>query len=207
MDLKWSKFAQYPNGSKNLYHNDRTRGRITIRLERGQTIEQYLQQHGRLPNWVPPAAPPSVDPRIAAARLAAFRAERAAAQAAAPTWGNTYKFTNIRRGFNELGKPWGMSKNSYESILQKEYAHPQKNFKAPRITVRAKNLNLFSAKLESEALGWKKIVNGAKYKQFYKQFKPNGGGLRGILMSINGSNTNNFRGRTQVRNKIPVIMP
>jgi hypothetical protein len=206
MDLKWSKFAQYPNGSKNLYHNNRTRGRITIRLERGQTIEQYLQQHGRLPNWVPPVAPQE-DPRIVAARAAAWKAHRNAAMAAAPTWGNTYKFTNIRRAFIELGKPWGMSKNSYESLIQKEHAHPERNFKKPRITVRTKNLDLFSAKLESEAMGWQKIVNGAKFKQFYKQFKPNGGGLRGILMSINGSNTNNFRRRTQIRNKIPVIMP
>lgn len=204
-DLKWSRLEKYPNGSVNLYHNNRTRGRMIVHLERGQKLADYIQTYG-LPNWIPPAAP-AVDPRIAAARLAAHKAKLAAAQAAAPTWGNTYKFTNIRRAFIELGKPWGMSKNSYESILQKEYAHPPKNFKEPRITVRTKNLNLFSAKLESEALGWKKVVNGAKYKQFYKQLKPNGGGLRGILMSINGSNTNNFRGRTQVRNKIPVIMP
>jgi hypothetical protein len=203
MDLKWSKLAQYPNGSKNLYHNNRTRGRITIRLERGQTIEQYLQQHGRLPNWVPPVAPQE-DPRIVAARAAEWRAYRNAAMAAAPTWGNTYKFTNIRRGFNELGKPWGISKNSYESLIQKEHAHPERNFKKPRITVRTKNLDLFSDKLQT--IGWQKIVNGAKFKQFYKQFTPKGGGLRGILMSMNSSNTNNFRGRTQVRNKVPVIM-
>jgi hypothetical protein len=147
---------------------------------------------------------PQEDPRIVAARAAAWKAHRNAAMAAAPTWGNTYKFTNIRRGFNELGKPWGISKNSYESLIQKEHAHPERNFKAPRITVRTKNLDLFSGKLQT--IGWQKIVNGAKFKQFYKQFKPNGGGLRGILMSMNSSNTNNFRGRTQVRNKVPVIM-
>lgn len=202
MDLKWSKLTQYPNGSKNLYHNNRTRGRIVLHLERGQTIEQYLQQHGQLPNWIPPAAP-QVDPRIAAARAAAWKATRNAAMAAAPTWGNTYKLTNIRRGFNELSKPWGISKNSYESLLQKEHAHPERNFKAPRITVRSRNLNLFSNKLQT--LGWTKAVNDPKFKQFYKQLKPVSGGLRGILMSISGSNTNNFRARTNVRNKIPVI--
>jgi hypothetical protein len=201
MDLKWSKLMQYPNGSKNLYHNDRTRGRVTIHLERGQTIEQYLQQHGRLPNWVPPAAP-SVDPRVAAARLAAHQAKRAANMAAAPTYGNSYDIVGLRRGLNELGKPWGMSKNSFESAIRKEWDHPRKNFKNPSLTVRKKNLNSFTGKLET--IGWKKIVNGPEYRQFYKQIKK-GSGIEGFLLNMRGSNTNNFRGHTQVRSKIPVI--
>jgi hypothetical protein len=203
-ELKWSRLEKYPNGSVDLYHNNRVRGRVTIHLERGQTVAQYIEQHGRLPNYVPPPAPP-VDPRIAAARLAAHRAKLAAAQAAAPTYGNKYDLVGLRRGLNELGKPWGMSKNSFNSALRKQYEHPWKNFKKPSLTIRKRNMNLFSGKLET--LGWKKVVNGPEFRQFHKTIRVGATGMEGFLLALRGSNSNNFRGKTQVHAKIPVITP
>lgn len=200
-DLKWSKLTQYPNGSKNLYHNDRTRGRMVVHLERGQRLQDYIQAHG-LPNYVPLPGPP-IDARIAAARLAAHKERMKAHIESIPTYGNKYGIVDIRRALNELGKPWGMSKNSFESAIQKEWYHPRRNFKDPSLTVRKQNLNSFTNKLAT--IGWKKVVNGPEYRQFYKQFKKEGGGIEGFLMNMRGSNTNNFRGRTQVRGKIPVI--
>ena len=201
-DLKWSRLAKHPNGSVNLYHNNRGRGRMIVHLERGQRLQDYIQAHG-LPNYVPLPVPP-VDPMIAAAKLSAHQAKMAAARAAAPTWGNSYDLIGLRRALNELGKPWGMSKNSFASAMQKQWAHPARNYKEPNMTVRKQNINLFSNKLGS--IGWKKVVNGNAYRQFYKQIKKDGGGIQGFLLSLRGSNTNNFRGRSQVRGKVPVIM-
>jgi hypothetical protein len=52
--LKWSKLAGYPNGSKNLYHNNSTMGlRTVVHLARNQTIQQYFNTYKKFPNATP----------------------------------------------------------------------------------------------------------------------------------------------------------
>lgn len=52
--LKWSKLAGYPNGSKNLYHNNAAMGlRTVIHLARNQTVQQYFNTYKRFPNGKP----------------------------------------------------------------------------------------------------------------------------------------------------------
>lgn len=49
-NFKWSKLAGYKNGSKNLYHNNRTTGlRTIIHLAPKQTLKQYFNTHGGFP--------------------------------------------------------------------------------------------------------------------------------------------------------------
>lgn len=49
-NFKWSKLAAYKNGSKNLYHNNKSTGlRTVIRLARNQTLKQYFNTHGGFP--------------------------------------------------------------------------------------------------------------------------------------------------------------
>lgn len=202
MDLKWSKLMQYPNGSKNLYHNNRTRGRIVIHLNKGQTIEQYLAVHGQLPNWIPPLGRIAEDPIIAAARRAEANRRRAASLAKKKKMAN-YFLANLRRGFIELGKPWAISKSSKNSAFNK--TGPNKNYVKPNITIRKKNLQLFTNKLK--ALGWKEVSkkNNGSQSQFHRTVRPNYGGLIGTILILRGSNTNNFRGRTRMNNKFPII--
>ena len=52
--LKWSKLAGYPNGSKNLYHNNATMGlRTVVHLARNQTLQQYFNTYKKFPNGKP----------------------------------------------------------------------------------------------------------------------------------------------------------
>jgi len=52
--LKWSKLAGYPNGSKNLYHNNATMGlRTVVHLARNQTLQQYFNTYKKFPNGNP----------------------------------------------------------------------------------------------------------------------------------------------------------
>ena len=202
MDLKWSKLFQYPNGSQSIYHNNKTRGRIVMHLKKGQTIEQYLVVHKRLPNWIPPAGPLPEHPNIVASRLAEANRRRAAAFAKKKKMGN-YFMNNIRRGFIELGKPWAITKNSLNSVFSK--THPNKNYIQPNITIRKKNMQLFTNKLKT--LGWKEVYkkNNGSFSHFHRTFRANGGGLVGTGLYLRGSNTNNFRARTKLRNKVPVL--
>jgi len=202
MDLKWSKLKNYPNGSKNLYHNNRTKGRIVLHLNRGQTIAQYLAVHGRLPNWIPPLGRIAEDPMIVAARRAEANRRRAESFAKKKKMGN-YFLINVRRGFIEIGKPWAITKLSKNSAFSK--TSPNKNYITPNIIIRKKNLQLFTNKLKS--LGWANVSkkNNGSFTQFHRTSKHNSGGIVGTFLILRGSNTNNFRSRTRMNNKFPVI--
>lgn len=96
--LKWSKLKNYPNnGSKNLYHNSRM-GRIIVHLLRGQRLENYWRVHGKFPApgvkpvklFVPPANVKTRTPKE--------------------------KFAFVRRAFNDIHKPWAVSKATINKI-------------------------------------------------------------------------------------------
>lgn len=193
MDLKWSLLTAHANGSKNLYHNNRSKGRIVLHLEPRQSIAQYLTIHGKLPNWTPRPAP-RVDP----IRLAAYKKSMEKKQAAIPKVSN-YFLNNLRRGLIQLYKPWAMTKNSLNSI--KTQTGPGKNLKKTNITIRKKNQALFTNKLKE--MGWAKASN----TQFHRVFpiKGSAGGRYGFFIILRASNSNNFIKRTRMNNKIPVI--
>lgn len=181
MDLKWSLLKGYPNGSKNIYHNNRSRGRILLHLEPKQTIAQYLAVHGQLPNWTPPANRKRLQKK----------------PAASPKVSN-YFLNNLRRGLIQIYKPWAMTKNSLNSI--RTQTGPGKNLKKPNITIRKRNTQLFTNKLKE--LGWKKVSN----TQFHRNFPIKGAsGKYGFFIILRPSNSNNFVTRTRMNNKIPII--
>ena len=116
---KWSKVKNYPNGSKNIFHNN-VRGRIIVHLFPRQTLEQYWNIHGKFPVpgrkpiklWVPPPNRNTRTPRD--------------------------NFGHVRRVFNELHKPWAVHKDDYNKLTNK----PRDNM-GVTMTIRSKDKDLF----------------------------------------------------------------
>lgn len=95
--LKWSKLKNYPNGSKNLFHNN-ARGRIVVHLLPRQTLEQYWAIYKKFP--VPGAAP-----------LKLF-----VPPANVKTRTPKEKFAFVRRAFNETHKHWAVTKDTLNKL-------------------------------------------------------------------------------------------
>jgi hypothetical protein len=55
-------------------------------------------------------------------------------------------------------------------------------------------------------MGWEKVSGNNSLSKFYRLFTTKSGtGRDGIYIILRGSNTNNFRARTRINNKVPVI--